>query len=219
MRRNDKLKKFNFEFLVTCGVILICLVFLALFESKNVFQQVVLALSFLLFTPLIYVKVILKRNVTEYGLRIGNYKTGLTWVVISFALCFLIFYTLFNYSDLPKKYYQDFFSLAAKNFSFFLLYELVILGFYYFIFEVFFRGFVIFSLKSFLGAWVILAQSILLFFALWISSGLNWLIVPYLIFSLFAGVIAYYSRSIWYSFSASIFFNILFDVIIINIFK
>lgn len=218
MKKGDTLK-FNLEFLVTCGVILICLIFLALFSAKNVFQQIVLALSFLLFTPLIYVKIILKRSIKEYGLGIGNCKTGLIWIAISFASCFLIFYVLFNYSDLPRKYYQDFFSLAAENFSFFLLYELVILGFYYFVFEVFFRGFVIFSLRNFLGVWVILAQSVLLFFALWISSGLNWLIAPYLIFSFFAGFIAYYSRSIWYSFFASIVFNILFDVIIINTFK
>lgn len=217
--KRDNVSKFNLEFLVTCGVILICLIFLALFTAKNVFQQTVLSISFLLFTPLIYVKVVLKRSIREYGLGVGNYKTGLIWTAISFVSCFLIFYVLFNYSNLPKKYYQDFFSLAVQNFSFFLLYELVILGFYYFVFEVFFRGFVIFSLKNFLGIWAILVQSILLFFALWISSGLNWLITPYLIFSFFAGIIAYYSRSIWYSFFASIIFNIIFDVIIINIFK
>ncbi len=218
MEKNDSLK-FNYEFLITSGVILICLVFLVMLPSKNIFQQIILALAFLLFTPLIYVKVILKRSIKSYGLGAGNYKTGLVWVMISFAACLLIFYVLFQYSDLPKKYYQDFFSLAAENFSFFLLYELVILGFYYFVFEIFFRGFVIFSLKNVLGIWAIAAQSILLFLTLWASSGLNWLIVPYLVFSLFAGIIAYYSKSIWYSFIASIVFNILFDITIINIFK
>ena len=219
MMKEKIILKLDKELIITCGVIIICLVFLSMFPAKNIFQQIISLLSFLLFTPLIYVKIILKKSLKEYGLGVGNYKTGLIWTAISFAFCFLIFCILFQYTDFSKKYYQDFFSLAQENFIFFMFYELVILGFYYFVFEFFFRGFVLFSLKNHLGKWVIIIQIILFLLALWGSSGINWLIAPYLIFSFFSGIIAYFSNSIWYSYCASIIFNILFDVIVINIFK
>lgn len=213
------IQKFNSEFFVNLGVVVVCVFSLYFFSAKNVFQQVFTVFSFLLLTPLIYAKVILKRNIKDYGLGIGDYKKGLILSLISFVSCFLIFYVIFQYSQFPKKYYQDFFGLASKNYIFFLFYEIVVLGFYFFIFEVFFKGFVLFSFKNIFGKFVIFFQLALLVFALWISSGLNILLTPYLVFSIFGGITAYYGKSIWYSYLGAIIFNILFDITIINIFK
>jgi membrane protease YdiL (CAAX protease family) len=207
------------DFLVSAGVGIICLALFIIFPTSNVFEQIVSATAFLLLTPIFYVKIILKKNLKNYGLGIGEWKTGLVWSVISLTIVFLIFYLLFHYSDFPQKYYQYFFKGAINNFWIFVLYELILVAFFYIIYEFFFRGFIIFSFRKFLGYWIIGIQSIAFFLYFWLSGGLNWSVFPILLFSPFAGIVAYFSRSVLYSFVSAVLLNIIIDIAIINTFK
>lgn len=218
LRSNFKIN-IKSEPFVTAGIVCACILLLSFFPKKNIFEQIVLLLSFLLFTPLFYVKLVLKKKISEYGMGMGNWRTGIFWNLSALLFCSLVFYLIFYYSGFVEKYVENFFQSIVDNFGIFLFYEIVILGAYHLIFEIFFGGFVLFSFKPIFKLWVIPLKAFLFLLVVWMSSELDWMIVPYLVFSLFSGVAIYYSRSIWYSFVSAILFNIIFDAIIINFYK
>lgn len=208
---------FNKEDLVTASMILACLILYAIFPTRNVFQQIVSSTTFLLVIPLLYVKIILKKDLKDFGIKLGNWKTGVTWSTISLIMSISIAYIFFNYFELEHKYMLP--RYIPNNFLLFVVYEVVLLGFFTFLYEVFFRGFLMFSFSKKIGFWSVLLQTFL-FLALFFSTrGLHWTLTPYIIFLIFSGITAYFSRSIFYSFATFIIFNIIFDSFYIHLIK
>ena len=62
LRSNFKIN-IKSEPFVTAGIVCACIMLLSFFPKKNIFEQIVLLLSFLLFTPLFYVKLVLKKKI------------------------------------------------------------------------------------------------------------------------------------------------------------
>jgi membrane protease YdiL (CAAX protease family) len=65
------------------------------------------------------------------------------------------------------------------------------------------------------GVWSVVVQAVLFSFLVYASGGLNASMIPALVFAPFAGLIAYQSQSLWYSYSASWFFFFLTDAIVL----
>lgn len=207
--RKNLFKILSKEDLVTGGVIISCLFLYVVFPTNNVFQQIISSVTFLLVIPFLYVKIILKKGLKNFGFKKGNWMTGLFWSIISLAISISIAYIIFRYFGFLEKY--PFPRYLAKNFLLFLTYEILLVGFFTFLYEVFFRGFVMLSFSKKIGLWSVVLQAFLFLSLLYFSGSISWTMVPYLIFLFFSGIIVYLSDSIIYSLISFIVFNIIFD--------
>jgi len=113
----------------------------------------------LFLVPLILIKFVLKGKISDYGLKKGDFKFGMTSFIILLPIIALAL--LLPSSKMPQfKAEYPLYALAGKTFSWVLLYE-IMYGLYYIGFEFFFRGFMLFGLKDRLGEWnAILIQTI-----------------------------------------------------------
>lgn len=208
-------KFFDKETIVTVGVILVCLFLYVLFPTKNIFQQIISTLTFFLAIPFLYVKIILKREIGNYGIQKGNWTAGLFWSAIAIPTAIAALYFLIRYTGFLEKYSLP--QAVRENFVFFLGYEILLTGFFAAVYEIFFRGFLMRSLSEKVGYLAIILQSIAFLLLFFLSSSLSWSIVPYLIFAPFSGLIAYQSRSLLYSFASNFLFIIIADSIFIKL--
>jgi membrane protease YdiL (CAAX protease family) len=208
---------FNGEDIITAGIIFFCLLLYVIFPADGVFQQIISSATFLLVIPLLYVKIILKKDLNNFGIQQGEWKTGIFWSLFSLLAAFLILYALYYYYDFFEKYEVS--KLIADNFLLFLGYQIFLTGFFVALYEFFFRGFIMFSFSKKLGYWSIIFQGVIFFLLIWLSSSMTWIMAPYLIFALFGGVIAFLSRSIIYSFISTSLFIVIVDSIFIKLIK
>ncbi|MFH0969729.1 MAG: hypothetical protein V1804_04430 [Patescibacteria group bacterium] len=181
------------------------------------FQQVVSSLIFLLVIPFLYVKIVLRKNLSDFGIQKGERATGLAWSIISIVVAFLILYLFIQYFNFLNKYNLP--GTVQKSFTLFIGYEVFLVGFFVALYEIFFRGFVMFTFSGKLGHWSVLLQGIAFFLLIWLSGSLNWTMAPYIMLAFLSGITAFYSRSIIYSFALSLFFMILVDSIFIKLAK
>lgn len=205
------------EFLVTAAVILICLLLYKVFPVKNIFQQIISSITFLLIIPLLYIKIILKKTSQSYGIQKGDRHRGIVLMPLSIIISLLLFYVLFQYTSLPD--YHNLSSLVTENFIFFVLYEILLVGLFTALYEFFFRGVVMLGLFKNFGYWSILAQFVLFAAFFLILDKPDWSIFLYLIVAPFAGITAYRSRSLLYSFGTSLIFIIIADALAIGLLK
>ncbi len=205
------------EFLLTAVVILVCLLLYKIFPVKNIFQQIISSISFLLVIPLLYIKIILKKTLKSYGIQKGDVSRGIVSMPLPIIISLLLFYALFQYTSLPD--YHNLPSLVTENFIFFLLYDILLVGLFAALYEFFFRGVVMLGLFKNLGYWSIPAQFALFAAFFLILNKPDWSIFLYLIVAPFAGIIAYQSRSLLYSFGTSLIFIIVADALAIGLAK
>lgn len=207
----------NKELIVTSGVIVLCLVLFAIFPREGVFQEIIANLTFLLVIPILYIKIILKKKLGNFGLQTGDKKKGIIWAVLSLGISLLIFYIVYNYTDFPKYYRLP--QEIMNNFWLFVFFEVLLIGSLTVLYEFFFRGFVMFNFTEKFGYWAIAIQ-FLLFILFFLATGnLGWSVIPGIIIAPFAGVAAYKGRSLIYSFAVSLFFIIILDALIIGLSK
>ncbi len=93
--------------------------------------------------PVLTIKLILKKNLKDYGLRLGDKKFGLYFVLISFLVLPLPLYLNSFDSSFLKEY--PLWKNSGSSINNFLLWLFLYL-FYYIGWEFFFRGFIQFSL-------------------------------------------------------------------------
>jgi membrane protease YdiL (CAAX protease family) len=105
--------------------------------------------------------------------------------------------------------------VVEEQFLFFVLYELLLSGPIVFMFEVFFRGFIMLLWLRKWGVWSVAVQAGLFLFLHTVSGDISAATIPALVFAPFAGLIAYQSRSIWYSFLATWFYLFLTDALVL----
>lgn len=207
----------NREQLVAFLLALACIFLYILFPAGGTFQKVVSLAGFLVAIPILYIKIILKKSLADFGFQKGNWKRGVGGIIISLGVSLLIFYILINYSDFLK--YHQAIGRLKGNFSSFLYYEFVVILPILLAFGVFFQGFILSFAETRLWRLAVLAQYLFFLFFLWISGGFNWDAGLYMICALFAGAVAYQSRSLFYSIAYSWIFVVIADSIAIKLIK
>ena len=113
-------------------------------------------LMFLL--PVLSIKFIFKEKLSEFGIRWGDYKFGLTTLVI-FLIFMIPILWIVSGSEVFTKTYPQGGSEVRNSIGIFLLYELCIL-IYMLGWEFFWRGYMLFGLKSKFGYYTIFIQMI-----------------------------------------------------------
>ncbi|HQB59348.1 MAG TPA: CPBP family intramembrane metalloprotease [Candidatus Moranbacteria bacterium] len=167
------------------------------FPITDVFQKVVAFLSFFVVIPILFNSLILKRKFDDIGLQFGDWKKGLIWSGTSTALIGIIFGIFIYFFGFYEKYLIP--ASIVNSYKDFILYSITTTLFFVVIYDLFFRGFLMGILQLKIGFWAVVVQAVV-FIALAIFAGsVIWTLVPYMIFSLFAGIIVYKSRSIIYS--------------------
>jgi hypothetical protein len=208
---------FSKEDIITASIILACLFLYALFPTENIFQQIISSITFLLVIPVLYVKIILKKDLKSFGIAKGNWQTGIMWSIISLIVSASVFYILFNYFGLVNKYAPP--RYIASSFLLFLFYEIILIGFFTFLYDFFFRGFLMMGLLKKIGFSSVFLQSFAFLALFFFTRGVHWSLTPYIIFLIFSGITAYFSRSILYSTVTFLIFNIIFDSFFIHLIK
>lgn len=204
----------NTELLVTGAVTIVCLFLVGYFPKTSLFQEVVVGLAFLLVIPALYCKIVLKNNLADLGIQTGSMKNGIIWMAVSAAMLFLIFYIIFHYTGFKDKYSPP--QKAITDFRYFVLYEVLIVGFITALYEFFFRGFILFSFKKAFGSWSIILQTAIFLILLAFSDNADYSFIPLLASSLFSGITAYKCQSLIYSFAISFFTIVIVDSVIIR---
>ncbi len=162
--------------------------------------------------PVVYVKFVMKKPLSGFGLRLGDIKYGSKWLI---TIPLVVVPLMFLSSQMPdiRAEYPLAKSLMTDQ-QHLLGYELMYVVFYYFAWEFYFRGFLLFGLKDRFGAVnAILIQTI--------SSCLIHIgkpegeIIGSIVVGVLFGMIALRSRSIWYVFLIHASIGVLTDVFII----
>jgi len=201
------------EFIISLVFAVCCLVLYGIFPTENTFQEVFSPFVFLFLLPFLYIKLILKKNVGDFGMKIGDFKKGMIWSALSLLAMLLIFYAVYHYTNFSREYSLP--KAISQNFWIFLAYEFLLVGIFSFLYEFFFRGFIFFNLYKKFDFWAIIIQWSLFTLFFMAVGNFNLINLYYFVIALFSGIIIYKSRSIWYCFITSILFVIIADAIVI----
>lgn len=209
----------NKRFIVTGLLVLFSVFFLGLFSQSDkvnpVFQTLLVGVTFFLVVPVLYSKIVLKESLKNMGWQKGNGFLGVLAGILCVASALGVIFLLSRYTSFAEQY---FFPVTVQlHFFWFFLYELFLVSLTTFLYEVFFRGLVqLLWLKPF-GILAALFQAALFIGLLYLSDDISWQRAPLIIFSPLAGLVAYFSQSIWYSWAASWVFFFLTDVFLLVI--
>lgn len=205
------------EFIGTSIVVIASVLLLGYFEENEtidpVLQTIIAAIGVFLVIPLAYCRIMLGRPLSALGFQKGNAWAGIGGSILALVAALSALFVLWNFTPLLREYRLP--VAVEEQFLFFVLYEVVLNGFIVLLFEVFFRGFVMLLWLRKWGFWSVIVQAGLFSVLLYASSGVTAATIPYFIFAPFAGLIAYQSRSIWYSYGASWFYFFLTDALVL----
>lgn len=205
--------KINSQQLITVIFILFCLVGYIFFPANGDFQYKASFFIFLALLPFLYDKYFLKNKNIFKRIIIGDWKKNVRYLVIGLGAALLIMAVIFKFSDLGLHYFLP--KKVKVDFVSFLLYEFGGIAFMVAVYEVFFRGFVMKYFSRF-KQWSILIQFLFFIVMILMLRGVPyWYYIVYLIFTPFAGWIAYRSDSILYSFIGQWLFIFFIDTVFI----
>jgi len=193
---------------------LICLLLYFIFPTQGFSQKITSLVIFFVIFPLLFQKVILKKELGNLGLTIGNWKKGLIFSFISLALSFLVLFLLFKYPAFQKNYSIP--AIFSENFYLFIVYEIFIMGFFYLCFSFFFNGFILFSLERKFKNLSLIISFILFILFMFLIGNLVWL-SSFMIMNIFFGsIIALKSRSLLYPSITGLLFYLIADSLVIK---
>lgn len=166
-----------------------------------------------LIVPVIIIRYQFKQPLKEFGLRLGDMRFGLLFVLFAIPLLVVPFiYLASTMPDVRAEYPLA--KILLRRHDLIFWYELAYLIFYYIAWEFFFRGFLLFGLKDRLGSFnAILIQTI--------SSCLVHIgkpeaeILGSIVLGIIFGMLALRTKSIWYVFILHAFIGTLTDLFII----
>lgn len=205
------------EFILSFIFIVITLIIYGLFPVKNPFQQFIVMATFFMIIPIIFNKFILKKKLVDIGVKIGNWRQGLIWSGISIFIITILFLLAGYFFNFFTKYSIPLF--ITESYVKFIFYEIILVAPVIFMRDFFFRGFTEFILESRIFYWSIIIQTLLYFILIWATNSLSPEIMVYLICAPFAGLVAYKSRSIFYSIIFQCIITIILDANIIRSIK
>jgi len=217
----EKVALVDKRFIVTGLLVVFSVFFLGFFGQDNntavnpFFQTMLVSITFFLVVPALYSKIVLKESLKNLGWQRGRIFPGVFFSIVSVTLALGAVFLLTRYTSFAVEYHIP--MLAQSQFMLFLVYELVLVTFTTLLYEFFFRGLIQMSwLRSF-GIWAIFLQTALFIGLLFLSDDISWQRFPVIFFCPLAGIIAYYSKSIWYSWAASWIFLFLTDIFLLVI--
>ena len=178
-------------------------------------QAIISGALFFLVLPMLYVKLILKEPIHSLGFRRSERPYGAILIPLATISALSILYLLIRFYQIESVYYIP--TLAKESFLWFLLYEVLLVGAVAFLYEVFFRGFVQLLWLRKLGLSAAFLQAGLFASAVFLLSAVTWQELPMLLAVFFAGAVAFYTRSIWYSWATSWLILFLADVYLLTI--
>jgi membrane protease YdiL (CAAX protease family) len=162
--------------------------------------------------PTLYIKLVMKRPLKDFGLGLGDYILGLKILAVLIPVIFIAIYFAAGMPDVRTEYPLAKSLMQDQTHIWF--YELAYIIFYYIAWEFYFRGVLLFGLKDRFGVFnAILIQTI--------SSCLVHIgkpegeIIGSIIVGIIFGMIAYRTRSIWYVFILHALIGVLTDLFII----
>lgn len=205
------------EFIGTSTAVITALLLLAyLGDSRDVnpvLQSLITYVGVFLVIPILYCKILLGRPLSSIGFQTGNAWAGVGGSVLALAVALAALLVLWNFTPLLKDFMLP--RAVEEKFLIFVLYEVFVNGFITLLYETFFRGFVMLLWLRNLGIWSVFVQAGLFFLLVYLSNGLTPETIPLILFAPFAGLIAYQSRSLMFSFAASWFFSFFTDAVVL----
>ncbi len=211
------------RFIVTGLLVVFSLGFLSFFEqnvtaSQNasvnlLFQNLVVSVAFFLVIPFLYSKIVLKESLKNMGWQGGSWWAGMLVSLLSVAVGLCIIFLLTRFTVFADQYRLP--ERVEREFFWFMFYELLPVAFTALLYEVFFRGLIELLWLRHLGFLSVVVQAGIFFFLFFLAGDLSWQRLPVLLFSPLAGIVAYYSRSLWWSWGASWSFFFLTDVFLL----
>ncbi len=214
-----KFEKKDLELLVVLAVVFVAMLLFAIFPYKDLFQEIVVSLVFLLIIPIAFIKLVLKRNLREFGFKAPskNERAGDLFVAgCSFLIVIMLMFLIVKNTSFKESYYLAS-SNIKNNFLYLMAYELLAVNFFILLYEFFFRGFVMFYFAKRIGGYAIIFQFLIFLLFLDVTNQLNLSFVYYILIAPFAGLIAYRSNSLVYSYLFSIMSVIVGDLIFIKL--
>ncbi|MFO7524515.1 MAG: type II CAAX endopeptidase family protein [Ignavibacteriaceae bacterium] len=159
------------------------------------------------------VKLVFKGSLTNYGLNIGDWKSGLNYIVWLFPLITILMLYPASYTQEMIDYYPLYKGAGESVFSF-IQFEFLRIIFFYSAWEFFFRGFILFELKKYAGDWLaICIQTIPS--CLWHIGMPTGEIFASILGGILFGVIAIKTNSILYPFILHVLIGITLDLLIV----
>jgi len=186
-----------------------------LFPVQNTFQGFSRIIFFMLLLPILYIKLILKKDLFSFGLNLHNQKAGFLWSAGMLLALGILAGLLFHFFSFEK--YVSLPNYVLHNFWLFVFYELVLINILFFITEFFFHGFLLSSLQQKLGVWSILLQFLILFIFASALETPSLKSLPSLAISLIGGFVSYKTKSFIYAYLGGFLFIFFFDAYIIHI--
>lgn len=204
------------EEIISLAIFAICAVLAIFFPAEGSMQQFSNVFFFLFLLPFLYIRFILKKDLSQFGFNLRNNRTGFLWALAMFLVSFLLVFILMKFFDFRENYQLP--AYLGSNFWAFLFYELVLVNFIFFLQEFFFKGFLLSIIANRFGLLSFLIQALI--FTLFISiPAFDWMNAKYIILAFTGGIVAYKSRSFLYAYFMGLPFLILLDAYIIYSFK
>ena len=205
------LKKHRREFLIGFCALLVLLVRL-IFPANLSGEVFWMSLALFFVFPLLIIRFILNENLKDFGMKIGNARNGMILAAIAFLVL-----AAASYFIVSKVFWRNQLFLPsgiARNFWYFLWFELIIALPMHFFWEFFFRGFIQLGLEKKLGIFSLFLQS---FFQTLLAIRGPWpMIFLVLGSSLFSGFVVQKSRSLYYSAAAMWLISLGLDIMLIR---
>ena len=203
------------EVITALVFILTSLVVYSFFPTNGSFQSVIATLVFFVMLPLLFNRIILKKELRFFNLGVGDRRTGLILSAYSLLIVGFIFIGLTYFLDFINSYTVP--TFITESFVNFLFYEFIILAPFVVIYEFYFRGFLMSILGCKFKDWAILLQALIFLILVVGTANVGFIqFVPYLIFAPFAGFISYKSKSLLYSGVSQFIVLLILNLIIIR---
>jgi hypothetical protein len=159
------------------------------------------------------VKVILREPLSLLGFQGNEGRFGFVMVPLTVIPVLSIWYVMLRLYPASGAYGLP--TIVRSSFPFFILYEVVLTGALAFLYEVFFRGTVQLLWLRKAGFSAVLYQVALFLLFMSVTDGITWGSVPLILAAAAAGLVAQYTRSIYYSFAAAWILLFLSDVFLL----
>lgn len=217
------LKKINLldhqELIMSSVLALTCLFLSVKFptDPDSIFQTFTKGLFFLVLVPAIYIKLILKKDLKDFGFNITRKKEGLLWGFLMLILSLAASFAVMKIPGLKNSYHLP--SYIHQNFGLFVVYELVLINILLFTYEFFWRGFILFTYSKSFFYWSVPIQAVFFIIFSYFSADISWKYFSLPIFAVTAGITAYKSRSLIFSYAMSLLYMILLDSYLIYLLK
>jgi len=205
------------RFIVTSAILLLCIGIYLMFPARSIFEGFVISIVALIIIPILHVKLVLKENLEQWRLGKGHWNPRiLMTITVSFLTACGLFSLIHFTTDFSAQYAGLLPAKIFDQFGSFLLFNMTIVLFSVFLYEIFFRGFVLSLFSERIGWWSVIVQFLAVTIVLIIGFDNRFFLdVPYILIAPFAGVVAYITRSVWYTIPFSFLTIILFNSIII----